>query len=211
MQAMAKLVALDVAILPPPDVMARAIACSAALPRDGSERLVLDAAHLPHITLTQHFLRHEELDGAYAEIDEVLEGQLPLRLTITGGGHSGQTLWMAIERTPLLLNLHERLMNALKDLERTNGDAYAFLDGGGRVGDVHWVSGFRQQASFGAFLPHITVGHGAQPPTVERIEFEATAIAACHLGRFCTCRKILRAWELKRGDEKARPSLPDID
>src|SRR5262245_38749451 len=211
MQPMPKLVALDVAILPPPDIMARAIACSAALPRDGAERLVLDAAHLPHITLTQHFVRYEELEGAYAEIDEVLETQLPLSLTITGGGHSGNTLWMAVDRTPLLLDLHERLMKALRNLERTNGAAYAFLDGGGRVGDVHWVTGFRQQASFGAFTPHITVGHGAQPPSVERAEFEATSIAACHLGRFCTCRKVLRSWELKRGDEPARPYLPDID
>jgi|KBSSwiStaDraftv2_1062776.scaffolds.fasta_scaffold85145_3 2'-5' RNA ligase len=211
MQAMTKLVALGVAILPPPDVMARAIACSAALPRDGSERLVLDATHLPHITLTQHVIRYEELDGAYAEIDELLEGLLPLHLTITGGGQSGHTLWMAIERTPALLDLHERLMTALKALERTSADAHAFLDGGGRVADVHWVSGFRQHASFGAFTPHITVGHGAQPPSIEPMEFEATAIAACHLGRFCTCRKILRAWELTRGDEPARPYLPDID
>lgn len=211
MQAMTKLVALDVAILPPPDVMARAIACSAALPHDDSERLVLDAAHLPHITLTQHFIRYEELDGAYAEIDEVLEGQLPLHLTVTGGGQSGHTLWMAVARTPALLDLHERLMKALKELERTSGDAHAFLDGSGRVGDVHWVSGFRQQASFGAFTPHITVGHGAQPPALEPLEFEVTAIAACHLGRFCACRKILRAWELKRADAPVRPYLPDID
>ena len=211
MQAMTKLVALDVAILPPPDVMARAIAYSAALPRDSSERLVLDAAHLPHITLTQHFIRYEELDGAYAEIDEVLEAQSPLPLSITGGGHSGQTLWMAVERTAALLDLHERLMKALKSLERTNADAHAFLDGGGRVGDVHWVGGFRQQASFGAYAPHITLGHGTQPPAVEPIEFEAAAIAACHLGRFCTCRKILRSWELKRRDEPVRPYLPDID
>ena len=205
-----KLVALDVAILPPPDVMARAIACSAAIPRDGSERLVLDASHLPHITLTQHFVRYEELDAAYAEIDEVLDGQMPLRLAITGGGQSGNTLWMAVERTRALLDLHERLMKALRDLERTNGDAHAFLEGG-RVGDVHWVGGFRQQASFGAYTPHITLGHGSQTPQIEHMEFEATAIAACHLGRFCTCRKVLRAWELKRGDEKVRPYLPDID
>ena len=210
MQTMAKLVALDVAILPPPDVMARAIACSAALPRDASERLVLDAAHLPHITLTQHFIRYEELDAAYAEIDEVLEGLVPLPLTISGSGQSGHTLWMAIERTPALLDLHERLMKALKDLERTNGDLHAFIDGG-RVGDVHWVAGFRQQAAFGAYTPHITLGHGAEPPVIERMEFEATAIAACHLGRFCTCRRVLRGWELKRGGEPVRPYLPDID
>jgi len=207
---MTKLVALDVAILPPPEVMARAIASSAALPRDGAERLVLDAAHLPHITLTQQFVRYEELDAAYAEIDEVLDGHAPLELTITGGGQSGNTLWMAVERTPQLLDLHERLMNALKNLERTNGDAHAFLEGG-RVGDVHWVGGFRQQAAFGAYTPHITLGHGAKPPIVERMECDATAVAACHLGRFCSCRKVLRAWELRRAEEQVRPYLPDID
>ena len=203
--------ALDVAILPPPDVMARAIAYSAALPDDGSERLQLDAQHLPHITLTQHFVKYEELDGAFAEIDEVLERQRPLHLTITGGGQSAHTLWMTVERTPELLDLHERLMQALKGLERTAGDAHAFFEGSGRVGDVHWVAAFRQNSSFGAFTPHITLGHGERPPAVDRIAFNATAIAACHLGRFCACRRVLRAWELKAGDEPVRPYLLDID
>ena len=211
MRNMSKLVAVDVAILPPPDVMGRAIAYSAALPGEGAERLQLDAKHLPHITLTQQFVRHEELEGAFAEIDEVLELQKPLRLRITGGGQSAQTLWLTVERSPQLLDLHERLMKALKNLERTGGDAHAFFEGVARVGDVHWVSGFRQQSSFGAFTPHITLGHGSRPPAVEPIEFEATAIAACHLGRFCACRKVLREWELKRGNEPARVALPDID
>ena len=203
--------ALDVAILPPPDVMARAIACSAALPGGEAERLQLDAQHLPHITLTQHFVKYDELDGAFAEIDEVLERQRPLHITIIGGGQSAHTLWMAVERNPALLDLHERLMQALKGLERTGGDAHAFFEGGGRVGDVHWVAAFRQNSSFGAFTPHITLGHGAHPPVVEHMTFDATAIAACHLGRFCACRKVLRAWELKTGNEPVRPYLPDID
>jgi len=207
----AKLVALDVAILPPPDVMARAIAYSAALPDDGSERLRLDAQHLPHITLTQHFIKYDELDGAYAEIDEVLERQRPLHITITGGGQSARTLWMTVERTPELLELHGRLMQALKGLERTAGDAHAFFEGGGRVGDVHWVAAFRQNSSFGAFTPHITLGHGSRPPAMDPIAFDATAISACHLGRFCACRRVLRAWDLKARDEPAGPYLPDID
>ena len=191
--------------------MARAIAYSATLPGGGADRLQLDAQHLPHITLTQHFVRHDELAGTFAEIDEVLERQRPLDVTITGGGQSAHTLWMTIERTPELLDLHERLMKALTGLERTGGDAHAFFEGGGRVGDVRWVAAFRQHSSFGAFTPHITLGHGERPPAVEPIAFDATAISACHLGRFCACRRVLRAWELKTGDEPARPCLPDID
>ena len=140
---------------------------SAALPGDGSERLRLDAQHLPHVTLTQHFVKYDELDGASCGDRRGARTSAPACITITGGGQSAHTLWMTVERTPELLDLHGRLMQALKGLERTAGDAHAFFEGGGRVGDVHWVAAFRQNSSFGAFTPHITLGHGERPPAVE--------------------------------------------
>ena len=194
---MAKLVALDVAILPPADVTTRAIAYSAALPGDGSRGLRLDAEHLPHITLTQQFVREDELDAAFARVDEVLRQQVPLRILITGGGQSGHTLWLSVERTSELLELHERLMEGVRGLERPDGGPHAFFDESGRMGDVLWVAGFRLKSSFGAFTPHITLGHGKEPPAVEPFAFDATTIAACHLGRFCTCRRVLRSWTLR--------------
>lgn len=201
------LVALDVAILPPPDVGARAIALSAALPAPlsrgsgdaaPSERLVLDSQHLPHVTLTQHFVRGSDLALAFSHIDAVLATQPPLPIVVTGGGRSRQTLWMSVKRTPELFNLHERLMEALRGLERQGGGPRAFYDGDGRVRDVLWVGGFRLKASGSAFTPHITLGHGPDAPAVESFAFEATTVATCHLGRFCTCRRVLRAWDLTR-------------
>ena len=195
---MVKVVALDVAILPPPDIMSGAIACSAALPAEGSQGFRLDGEHLPHITLTQQFVRHEELDMVFSRVEDVLEGRAPLRIRITGGGQSGHTLWLTAERTPELLDLHQQLMDALRGLERPHGGKQAFYEDTGRVGDVLWVSSFRLESSFGAFTPHITLGHGARAPEVEPFAFDATTIAVCHLGRHCTCRKVLRSWELKR-------------
>jgi 2'-5' RNA ligase len=192
---MSKLVAMDVAILPPADVTARAIEFSAALPSERSQYR-LDAEHLPHITLTQQFVRQDELDSAFARIDEALQQQRPLRIAITGGGQSGHTLWLSVERTPDLQELHERVMEALRGLERPDGGPHAFFEGQGRMGDVLWVAGFRLKSSFGAFRPHITLGHGNEPPSVEPFAFDATTVAACHLGRFCTCRRVLRAWDL---------------
>src|SRR5688500_20305923 len=93
---MSKLVAVDVAILPPPDITARAIALSAALPAEGSQGLRLDAEHLPHITLTQQFIREDELDAAFERIDEVVAGLRPIRGVASGGGESGRTLWTAV-------------------------------------------------------------------------------------------------------------------
>ena len=46
------------------------------------------------------------------------------------------------------------------------------------------------------FRPHITLRHASHPPTIEPFDFTATTVAACHLGRFCSCRRVLRSWTL---------------
>jgi 2'-5' RNA ligase len=193
---MSTLVAVDVAILPPPDVTARAMEISAALPAEGSQGLRLDAEHLPHVTLTQHFIREEELEAAFERVGGVLATQSPMRVLATGAGRSGHTLWIEIEKTPELAALHEQLMEALRGYERHDGGPGAFFGGEGHIGDVLWVASYHLKASFGAFTPHVTLGHGAEPPAIEPFAFDATTIAACHLGRFCTCRRVLRHWTL---------------
>lgn len=192
---MSHLVAIDVAILPPADVAARARALSASLPHD-PDGFRLDADHLPHITLVQSFVREEEVDVAFERVDEVLRGRSALRLHVTGGGKGASSVWLSVERTPELEQLHEALMHAMVGVERPGGTAAAFFDGEARVGDVMWVTGYRLKSSFGAYSPHITLGHAAQPADIEPFAFDAETVAACHLGRFCTCRRILRSWNL---------------
>lgn len=193
---MSDLVALDVAIIPPPDARQRAIALSATLPVEGSHGLVLDEEHRPHVTLTQAFVRAEEIDAAFERVDEVMRGQAPLTLRVTGSGKSGHTIWLAIDRKTELAALHERVMEALRGYERPSGTPAAFVGEDARVGDVLWVTGYRLKSSFGAYTPHITLGHGHEPPEIAPFTFKADTVAACHLGRFCTCRRVLRAWEL---------------
>jgi hypothetical protein len=193
---MENLLAIDVAVLPPPDVSRRAMELSAALPLDGPHGLRLDADHLPHVTLTQQFVREDELDVAADHIDSVLNSRARMRLHVSGVGRSGHSVWMAIERTPDLVELHELLMEALRGLERPGGTPAAFVDGDGRVADVLWVSGYRLKSSFADYLPHITLGHGEAPLAIEPFEFDATTVAICHLGRHCTCRRALRSWAL---------------
>ena len=156
---MSELIALDVAILPPPEVRTRALALSHALAGKATDdRLILDETHLPHITLTQQFIRRDELEAVLGRIDEVLRSQAPLTLRITGGSSGGRSVWMAIERTGGLVDLHERLMESLRGFERAGGTAAAFVNHDARVGDALWVAGYRLKSSFGAFTPHITIG-----------------------------------------------------
>jgi 2'-5' RNA ligase len=188
--------AIDIAILPPADVSARAIALSAALPADQSQGLLLGADCLPHITLTQQFIPSESLDQFLAQVEYVLQDRQPIRVQVTGGGKGSNSVWMSIERSPELMNMHERLLQIAEPFEATSGDVSAFFGEDARERDVRWVREFRRQSSFDRFTPHITLGHASEPPAVEPMAFIATTIAVCHLGRFCTCRRIIRAWHL---------------
>jgi 2'-5' RNA ligase len=193
---MSALLALDVALLLPPDARDTAIGISGTLPADQSHGLQLDADHLPHITLTQQFIRADEQDAVFERIDAALRNQPPIRVHVTGGGKGSSSVWMAVERTKELADLHEVLMEALRGFERPGGTAAAFHGGDARVGDVAWVTGYRLKSSLTAYNPHVTLGHAAQAPTVAPFTFAASTVAACHLGRFCSCRVVLRAWDL---------------
>ena len=173
---MSNLVAVDVAILPPADVSARAIELSASLPAD-PHGFRLDAGHLPHVTLIQSFVREDEVDVAFERVDEVLRGMNALMLRATGSGRGGSSVWVAIERTPELDRLHEGLMHAFVGVERPGGTPAAFFGGDARVGDVLWVTGYRLKSSFGAYTPHITLGHAPEPPPIQPFMFTAETVA----------------------------------
>ena len=190
------LLALDVAILPPPSVSKRAIELSAALSTADSQGLRLDDDRLPHITLTQQFVSVQDIDAVLTKVEATVTNYDTLSLNVTGPGRGTSSVWMSIAQTLDLVKLHRELMDALSDFERPDGTSAAFVDGDARPGDVAWVAGFRRSSSYAAFRPHITLGHSSTLPTVDPLAFEASTIAACQLGKFCTCRRVLRRWEL---------------
>jgi 2'-5' RNA ligase len=190
------LIAVDVAILPPPAVARAAIDLSAALPAAESQGLRLDATHLPHITLTQQFVTVGAVPDVADAIDHVLAQCPPLRLAIAGPGRGSRSVWMQVDLTPALRDLHRGLMEALRPFERPGGGPSAFAGGDARPGDVIWVTHFRERSSDSRYTPHITLGHASRLPQVERQSFDAEVVALCHLGRFCSCRDILRSWTL---------------
>jgi 2'-5' RNA ligase len=194
---MSPFIAIDVAILLPAPARQRAIEISASLPPNDFQGLKLGARHIPHITLVQQFVAAAELSPVFDAVDEVLWKQQPVTLHVQGGGRGSNSVWMTIERTPVLVQLHERLLDALLPFQRANGGPFAFFDDDARERDVSWVANYRRESSFEAFTPHITLGHAAQPPDVEPFAFAANLVAACHLGRFCTCRRVLREWTLE--------------
>jgi 2'-5' RNA ligase len=190
-------IAIAIVILPPPEVANRAIALSAALPAGESQGLRLGADYPPHITLTQQFIPSQSLDSLLARLDRVLRDRAPLHLRVAGRGQGSNSVWMSIERSPELVTLHEQLLQAAEPFEVTTGDSSAFFGDDARDRDVRWVREFRRQSSLDRFTPHITLGHASEPPVIEPMSFAGTTVVVCHLGRFCTCRRVIRAWDLR--------------
>ena len=190
-------IAVDVAMLLPPDVADLAVALNRALPIGESQGLVLDATHLPHVTLAQLFVATERLDALLDRIGTIVGAQGPLHLRVTGGTRGASSVWMDIERSAAIATLHERLMTTVAPFEERHGSALAFDGRDARPADVDWVTGYRRSASFDRFAPHVTIGHAGTPPALAPFEFEARTVAACRLGRFCTCRTVLRKWEVR--------------
>jgi hypothetical protein len=192
------LIAIDVALLLPDEANARAEAVNAKLYEPSEEGFQFDDTHLPHLTLVQQFCTQTHLPLIHDAVNAVLNGRRSLVLRVSGIKALTTSVQFAVEPTLELQQLHEDLMDALAPLAEPSGDENAFVhqDEPPRLRDVEWVTNFRAQASFENYSPHITLGKGERPETVEPFSFTANRLAVCRLGRFCTCRVVLREWRL---------------
>ena len=150
------LIAVDVALVPPEWVQARARRINGALQSGG---LHLDAAHVPHITLAQLFLLRGAVPLLMERLNLVWRSVAALPLSVLAVVEQQSTISFLLDRTPQLLELHENLMDALKEWEEEDGDVDAFYSDGepARENDVDWVANFRTAASYRKFIPHITL------------------------------------------------------
>ncbi len=191
------LLALDVALLLPPEIQDRVARLNARLtgPPDGFR---FDSGHLPHVTLVQQFVPAADLQLATAEVGAVLSGIEPLTLGAERLASNGLTTSLVLAATPTLGTLHTRLMDRLAPFDMTAGDADGFVtdDEPPRARDVEWVTRFRTAAAYDAFEPHITLGAGVLDEPAPALRFAAAEVALCRLGRYCTCRRVLASWTL---------------
>lgn len=192
------LLAVDVAVLLPDPLLESVLRLNAELlpPPDGFR---FDATHLPHVTLAQLFVAEGQLPDVIHEAAAVTRDCAPLRLAPAGLSHGRTASTVRLEPTDVLIRLHARLMDGLRRFESAQGDATAFLDAGGppaRDADVEWVRRFRTHAAYDRFDPHVTLGVGELPEPGPLPAVDATRVALCQLGRFCTCRRMLAEWTL---------------
>jgi hypothetical protein len=191
------LIAVDLVLLLPPLLIRSIVKLNRRL-KSPPEGFLFDSDHLPHLTLVQQFVRETDLAALDSLIKKRIHHHLPLQLHTTqlSSPRTACTLGVTLSRE--LMTFHCQLMSDLLPFFVTTNvqNAVWAVPDIPRPADVQWVSKFRQDSAFDQFNPHITVGIGTVEACVEPRSFVAATVALCHLGRFCTCRRVLKTWEL---------------
>ena len=170
----------------------------------------LDAAHHPHITMLQQFVRTADLDEVYAAVADVFASEKPTAWKLTAFKHyyiPAPPLGVAgivMKPTDALLRLQQRLIDATAPHTVTTGTVAAFAsDQEGRdiQGSlIDYVANFVRDASGKKFNPHVSTGVGTETYLNELLAepfaaftFSPAGAAIYQLGSFGTAQKELKA------------------
>lgn len=192
-------IAVDVVLLPSQEIINRAIEINRELRKQWPEGYINfdNGECLPHLSLAMGVLEKNNVPAAKNILEEVAENYSELSLSIDKiDTAEDATLHeiisvFRIKNTPTLQKLHEVLMERLSKYLTYDAQASMFATAYVKEGSIRWVNTYREKSSYQHFSPHITLGAGK----VERIKlpivFRPSKLAICHLGNYCTCRKIL--------------------
>jgi phosphoserine phosphatase len=203
-----QLVAIDVLLEPDHTMVERSNAVNARLRGNYPAGYPLDATHAPHVTLLQRFVQAKDLDAVTAALTKVFATERPTDLQLKATGYLygiwGGTAVTAfvVERTPELMRLHQKVIDAVAPFSVSNGTATAFVGTGINAETIGWVEHFVPESSGAKYLPHVTLGV-ANEEFVKQLKaepfasfaFKADGVALYQLGNFGTAAKKL--WQYK--------------
>lgn len=192
-----KRLAIDVVLLPPDPVMDMALAWNRTLLKNGSQIIVLDKNHrIPHVSIVMGCLAIENLERAISVLKAVSASHRAMKLDVsrikTATTASGTVTSFDIEPSHELLRLHESIVTSFSPL-LTQDTTEADLNDLPPIeaSALEWINNYIPDHCYNRFWPHITLGFGDSPNNLTPFTFEASRLAICHLGNYCTCTKIL--------------------
>lgn len=194
--------AVDVVLLPPENVMEEVIQLNEKFGGDASDNFKLGKHdYIPHISLCMAIIEDEDYSEVERILEKIQEDFSPLELQfdrVNSKEIEGGSIFSAIvlKDPDKLQELHENVVEKFKPYMGSKPSENMFY-GSEEILEttLNWVRDFKEESSYENFLPHISVGFG-NLDLDQKTKFEASKIAICHLGKFCTCRDILMAAEL---------------
>ena len=188
--------AIDVAILPPPPVMDLAIAWNRKLSLLAKQSIGLNKTDvLPHISLLMGCVTDHNLPAAMSALQRIVQNTSSMILKVTAHRFTEDSHPVAaldILTTAPLLALQQSLIEGLGSLIRYDTVQEDLYDAPSEsMSALKWINSFISEQVGLKFWPHITLGHGTTGDKQEMFTFTPDRLAICHLGKHCTCRKVL--------------------
>jgi len=206
-----KLIAIDVLLEPDQTMIGKSRAVNARLRENFPAGYELDALHAPHVTLLQRFVRAKDFDAVTAALTKVLVAERPTELRLKAKGYD-YVIWgghavtvFIVERTPELMRLHQKVIDAVAPFSVSKGTAAAFVGTGINPETIGWVETFIPKSSGENYVPHVTAGV-ANEDFVKRLKaepyeaftFKADGVAIYQLGNFGVTAKML--WQYQASE-----------
>jgi phosphoserine phosphatase len=206
--------AIDILLEPDATMLRHAEANNARLLKANPQGFALDAAHRPHITLIQRFIRTQDLDQVYAATEKVLAGANFKRMKLEAfkyyyvpSGDIGLAGIVA-KPTPELLKLQADIIAAVNPFTVETGSMAAFTashdDPATDAFLISYVSTFVPKQTGEHFSPHVSTGVASREyldkmlaEPFENFTFSPAGAAVYQLGPFGTAAKKLKEWDLK--------------
>ena len=201
-----QLVAIDVLLEPDRTMVEKSHAANARLRRNYPAGYTLDATHAPHVTMLQRYVRVKDLDAVTAALTKVFATERPTDLQLKAKGYE-YAIWsgvavtvFVVERTPELMRLHQKVIDAVTPFSVNGGTSAAFIDTPSNSEIVGYVEQFVPKSSGEHYWPHVTLGvanedfvKGMKAESFEGFTFKVDGVAIYQLGNFGTASKKL--WE----------------
>lgn len=186
-------IAIDIVLLPPGNIMDEAIRINSQFTHDP---IKLNKENcLPHISLCMGVIEEENLPKIKEVIDEIVKKSSKLLLTMDK--ISDEYVCFEIKNNKNLQKLHEEIMTRLSSYLSYDAMTDMCFSPPPVIGKtLFWINSFKDKSSFENYYPHITLGTSKLNNRELNIDFTASKLAVCHIGNYCTCRKILFSMDL---------------
>jgi hypothetical protein len=206
--------AIDILLEPDATMLKHCEANNARLLKSFPKGFALDAAHRPHITIVQRFVRAADLDQVYAAVGKVMASAHLSEMKLEAFKYyylPSATIGVAgivARPTPELLKLQKDVLAAVAPFTVETGTIAAFVAGHDDPAIdalmIEYVSTFVPKASGEHFNPHVSTGVASREyldkmlaEPFKPFTFSPAGAAVYQIGPYGTAAKKLKEWNSK--------------
>lgn len=193
-------IAIDIVLLPSTAVMQE---CIDLIDYKHDSVIKLDTKDcLPHISLAMGVMNIDDMSKIQSILRSIAANFKPLTLQLTSTRshtipNGKEISHIDVAPSRVIADLFSQLKGSLAP-HLTHDVEISMFYSPPTVDPISttWVEHYYANNSPEDFQGHITLGEGTTRQLDKNIEIEVTQLALCHLGNYCTCRKVLDIFRL---------------